>query len=49
MLTSPTIPFINESLTPDPEHSKININLGWDKLNHDYAKLDEHRRIMLPP
>ncbi len=26
---------------PDPEHFKININLGWDKLNDYYTKLDE--------
>ncbi|OAA63224.1 transposase [Akanthomyces lecanii RCEF 1005] len=26
---------------PDPEHFKININLGWDKLNEYYTKLDE--------
>ncbi|PWI64602.1 hypothetical protein PCL_09496 [Purpureocillium lilacinum] len=26
---------------PDPEHFKININLGWDKLNEYYKKLDE--------
>ncbi|OAQ57863.1 restless-like transposase [Pochonia chlamydosporia 170] len=26
---------------PDPEHVKININLGWDKLNEYYTKLDE--------
>jgi hypothetical protein len=26
---------------PDPEHFKININLGWDKLNKYYTKLDE--------
>ncbi|RFN53926.1 restless-like transposase, partial [Fusarium flagelliforme] len=26
---------------PDPEHFRININLGWDKLNEYYTKLDE--------
>ena len=26
---------------PDPEHFKININLGWDKLSEYYSKLDE--------
>ncbi|KAM4067718.1 restless-like transposase [Hirsutella rhossiliensis] len=26
---------------PDPEHLKANINLGWDKLNDYYTKLDE--------
>ncbi|KAM3536991.1 hypothetical protein ARSEF1564_010088 [Beauveria bassiana] len=26
---------------PDPEHFKVNINLGWDKLNEYYTKLDE--------
>lgn len=26
---------------PDPEHFKININLGWAKLNDYYTKLDE--------
>lgn len=26
---------------PDPEHFKININLGWDKLNEYYTKLNE--------
>jgi hypothetical protein len=26
---------------PDPEHFKININLGWDKLNEYYTKLEE--------
>ena len=26
---------------PDPEHFKINVNLGWDKLNEYYTKLDE--------
>ena len=26
---------------PDPEHFEININLGWDKLNDYYARLDE--------
>ncbi|KAM3539812.1 hypothetical protein ARSEF1564_007253 [Beauveria bassiana] len=26
---------------PDPDHFKININLGWDKLNEYYSKLDE--------
>ncbi|KAJ6436893.1 restless-like transposase [Purpureocillium lavendulum] len=25
---------------PDPEHFKININLGWDKLNEYYTELD---------
>lgn len=25
---------------PDPEHFKIDINLGWDKLNDYYTKLD---------
>jgi hypothetical protein len=26
---------------PDPEHFKVNINLGWDKMNDYYTKLDE--------
>jgi hypothetical protein len=26
---------------PDPDHFKININLGWDKLNEYYTRLDE--------
>jgi hypothetical protein len=26
---------------PDPEHFKININLGWAKLNEYYTRLDE--------
>ncbi|EXK24566.1 hypothetical protein FOMG_18716 [Fusarium oxysporum f. sp. melonis 26406] len=26
---------------PDPEHFKVNINLGWCKLNDYYTKLDE--------
>ncbi|KAK9774562.1 putative HAT C-terminal dimerization domain-containing protein [Seiridium cardinale] len=26
---------------PDPEHFKVNIDLGWDKLNEYYTKLDE--------
>ena len=26
---------------PDPEHFRINVNLGWKKLNHYYELLDE--------
>jgi hypothetical protein len=26
---------------PDPKHFKININLGWQKLNKYYTILDE--------
>ncbi|OAQ58921.1 restless-like transposase [Purpureocillium lilacinum] len=26
---------------PDPEHFRININLGWEKLNKYYSRLDE--------
>ncbi|ODA77193.1 hypothetical protein RJ55_06820 [Drechmeria coniospora] len=26
---------------PDPEHFRININLGWEKLNNYYSRLDE--------
>jgi hypothetical protein len=26
---------------PDPEHFKVNINLGWSEMNDYYTKLDE--------